>query len=603
MTAAAGAVSRRASRLTVALAPDRATVLAMSLFSVFVAAKIAVLIDRPVPPSPWAPVAFIWQDAAVALVFLALCRLVKRAWPARIIYGALVALAAINVPVVRVLSSPLTASMMRAARGTLADSILHYATPVNLLLVVGVVALGVILPVAFRAPLPRPRLWLAAAIVVVALGPVAAARVDTRGLERHPLVALLRTSLPRVRGAASDADWRAPLFPDSSASGAATDLSSLRGAAVGRNVLLVVLESTGARYLRPYGAAEDPTPNLSALAARSIVFEHAYAVYPESIKGMLAFLSSRYPGFDIPAEEHAPIASPSIASVLRERGYETALFHSGRFFYLGMEEILGGMGFARLDDAGAIGGDRNSSFGIDEPAAVRHVLRWIDSLPRGRPFLAAYLPIAGHHPYTYEERGPFAEELEVDRYRNALHEGDRALGTLLDGLRARGLDTNTIVVVLGDHGEAFFQHPGNYGHTLAIWDENVRVPLVLSVPDGVRGARVSSPASLLDVPPTVLDLLSVERPPSFQGTSLVERGDRVALFFTDYSLGLLGLRDECMKYIHELESGRSRLFDVCADPDEKTDIGSRHSDRLAAYRARVQAWSSAQVARIRSEVR
>jgi hypothetical protein len=54
-----------------------------------------------------------------------------------------------------------------------------------------------------------------------------------------------------------------------------------------------------------------------------------------------------------------------------------------------------------------------------------------------------------------------------------------------------------------------------------------------------------------------------------------------------------------MKYIHELESGRSRLFDVCVDPDEKTDIASAHRERVAAYRTRVREWSSAQVARVR----
>ena len=580
----------------------RAGVLAVSLFSVFVAAKIAVLADRPLPASVWSIVTFIWQDAAVALLFFTVALLVRPAWPMRIVYGALVGLSAINVPVARVLSSPLTASMLRAARGTLADSILLYATPINLLLITGLVALGVVLPVAFRRSLPRPRLWLAAGALLVALGPLATSRIDTAGLERNPLVAIARTSLHRVRAAAGDADWRTSAFPQARKENDGADLSSLRGAGAGRNVLLVVLESTGAAYLRPYGAAEDPTPNLTSLASRSVVFENAYAVYPESIKGMLAFLASRYPGFDVSAEDHARIAAPSLASVLRARGYDTALFHSGRFFYLGMEEILAGCDFGRLDDAGAIGGNRNSSFGIDETAAVRHILAWIDSLPSDRRFFAAYLPIAGHHPYTYAEKGPFPEALEIDRYRNSLHEGDRALGELLGGLRRRGLDTSTVVVVIGDHGEAFGQHPGNYGHTLAIWEENIRVPLLMAVPGmEAAGARAGGTASLVDVPPTVLDVLGIERPIAFQGASLLDGADRMALFFTDYSLGLLGARDGCLKYIHELESGRSRLFDLCTDPEEQTDIASRHPDRVLAYRAHVRAWSSAQVARIRSE--
>jgi arylsulfatase A-like enzyme len=584
-----------------AVAVRRHEVLALSLFVVLVAAKVAVLAGRPLPSSRWAPVAFIWQDVAVALGFLLFARLARQEWAVRLIYGALVVLAAINVPVVRALSSPLTSSMLRAARGTLGESILHYATPANVALIFVVLALGALLPRVLRTAFGAPRVWLAGAVALVVLGSTGGRRVDTAGLERNVVTALARTSLPRMRPSASDADWRRPAALPAVVGQPHPDLSSLRQAAAGMNLLLVVLESTGAQYLKTYGAAEDPTPNLSLLAERSLVFDNAYAVYPESIKGLIVYLASRYPGFDVAAEAHAAIASPSLASVLATRGYETALFHSGRFFYLGMEEILARSGFARLDDAGAIGGNRKSSFGIDETAAVRHVLRWLDSLPRAKPFFAAYLPIAGHHPYAYAEIGPFPEETEVDRYRNALHEGDRALGELLAGLRTRGLDRSTVVIVIGDHAEAFGQHPGNYGHTLAIWDENVRVPLVISVPGADRnGSRVSWTASLIDVPPTALDILGVEPPASFQGSSLLDGEERVALFYTDYSLGLLGLRDGCMKYIHELESGRSRLFDMCADPGERTNIAARHPEQVAAYRERVRGWSAAQVARVRA---
>jgi arylsulfatase A-like enzyme len=207
--------------------------------------------------------------------------------------------------------------------------------------------------------------------------------------------------------------------------------------------------------------------------------------------------------------------------------------------------------------------------------------------------------VAGHHPYAYTERGPFSDSLEIDRYRNALHEGDHALGELLDGLRARGLDRSTLIVVLGDHGEAFGQHPGNSGHTLAVYEENVHVPLVIAMP-GAQSAeqRVRRVASLLDVAPTVLDLLGAQQPAEFQGQTLLDPQERMALFYTDYSLGLLGLRDGCLKYIHELESGRSTTFDLCRDARERTDLTASVADRTARYRGRLMAWSAAQVARV-----
>src|SRR5439155_5722787 len=113
-------------------------------------------------------------------------------------------------------------------------------------------------------------------------------------------------------------------------------LPALRGAAGGRNVVFISLESTAAQYLGIYGASPDVAPHLSQLARTSVVFDNAYAVYPESIKGLFSILCSKYPAFDSSAERYGAARCDSIAAVLAARGYRTALFHSGRFDYLGM---------------------------------------------------------------------------------------------------------------------------------------------------------------------------------------------------------------------------------------------------------------------------
>src|SRR4030095_9069204 len=105
-------------------------------------------------------------------------------------------------------------------------------------------------------------------------------------------------------------------------------------------------------------------------------------------------------------------------------------------------------------------------------------------------------------------------------------------GVLLDGLRARGLDRSTLIVVVADHGERFGQHRGIFVHTLAIYDENVRVPMFIAAPGLSLSRRVWRIASLIDVAPTIADLLGVE-PPRGQGESLLEPLSRMALFFTD----------------------------------------------------------------------
>src|SRR6185503_13975327 len=152
-------------------------------------------------------------------------------------------------------------------------------------------------------------------------------------------------------------------------------------------------------------------------------------------------------------DDYARVGTPAIAELARQAGYRTALFHSGRFMYLGMRSIIDNRGFEVLEDAGHIGGNHNSSFGIDEPSTVQRILQWVDCLRSDEPFCLMYLPIAGHHPYEVPGGDrPFAGETEQARYLNSLHYGDAALGELLRGLRHRGRDTNTLFVIYGDHG-------------------------------------------------------------------------------------------------------------------------------------------------------
>jgi hypothetical protein len=538
----------------------------------------------------WSPVAYFWHDAAVVLVFaafeFAFRKHMRVVWT---IYVIMALYAIVNIPVQRALWSPLTWPMWRAAGGPIADSIRHYATWSNVWLTgVGLAAI-VLAPIVCRRVPARP--VLIALVACAAFGPTAAARVDTLGMERNAWTALAGNIMVRHLAKPAARDWRASrveIPPDE-------DLSHLRGAAARRNVILVSLESTAARYLGIYGAASDVAPNLSELARSSVVFESAYAVYPESIKGLFSILCSVSPAFDTTAESYGGVPCHSIAAVLAEHGYRTALFHSGRFPYLGMNAIIQNRGYTLLADAGDIGGRHNSSFGIDEPSTVASIFSWIDAGPAGRPFFVTYLPIAGHHPYEAPERGPFPDRDEFGRYRNALYYGDAALGALRRGLEARGLDRSTVWIVLGDHGEAFGQHEGNYGHTFQLYDENVRVPYLIAAPGLTsRSIRARRVVSLLDTAPTVLDLLGLPVPRAYQGYSMLEGRSRMALFFTDYSLALVGLRDGQRKFIHDIRSGRSRWFDIENDPDETVDLSARYADESRRYAETLEGWTASQ---------
>jgi glucan phosphoethanolaminetransferase (alkaline phosphatase superfamily) len=562
-----------------------------SVAVVLLLARAMVVAGHHVPLSAWTLIAFFWQDAAVVLAFATFeLWLWRHPRFVSVAYALVVMYVAINIPVARVLATPLTWSMWRAAGAALSDSIALYVTWSYLSLAVSVLIVALMAPLVLRPVLPRTLLAMLA--LSAALGPMAVARVDTRGLERNAWVALIGTSIQRLHAVSPPSGvWDAAGFDRTRSD----DLSHVARTAAGRNIVLVSLESTAARYLGIYGASPDPMPNLSALARTSIVFENAYAAYPESIKGLFSILCSTYPALDSDAAIYAHVPCRSLAAVLSGHGYRTALFHSGRFMYLGMEAIVGNRGYDLLLDAGDIGGHHNSSFGVDEPSTVSRILQWIDGIPRGQRFFVTYLPIAGHHPYEVPEPGPFTDADEFGRYRNALHYGDASIAALARGLAERGLDRKTVWIVFGDHGEAFGQHDGNYGHTFFLYDENVHVPFIIAAPglfsDQTRIRRV---VSLVDTAPTVFDLFGIQSPETYQGRSMLSADPRMALFFADYSMGLLGLRDGPMKFIYERDAHRTKLYNIDSDPQETIDLSGRQPAHTAWYAQNLRNWSAAQ---------
>ncbi len=251
-----------------------------------VVSKAATLVLAPeaMPVSAWTPFAYLWQDALTVLAFWLIDRALLPPAGAWILYALVSIYAAINVPIAAVLSTPLTVGMIRATGGALADSIAHHVNVRNVAGLCVPLTAAVMVPLALsRTRFRVRRSWVAALAVVAALGPIASARIDTRLRHRNVFGALAASMIPRVGSGGTTADWRATPF----GSGDGDDLSRLKGIAARRNVIVVVLESTASRYLRAWGAADDPMPTLTALARKAIVADRAYVVYPESVKGLV----------------------------------------------------------------------------------------------------------------------------------------------------------------------------------------------------------------------------------------------------------------------------------------------------------------------------
>ena len=529
------------------------------------------------------------QDALVALAFAALTRCLP-GWLGVVGYGLLAALAALSAAMVQALGTPLTVPMLRGFDFTMGDSVAHCAT------FAGLAAPLVVLVVATLAPRLRglDRVRGPAVGAGLALGVLGLAAGEPRlPAHRNAMWAFARSVFPRIGSVASADDFRparsAPLE---------AGLAHLAGTSAGRDVIIVVLESAAARFLAPYGATDDPMPFLSSLAPTSLRCTDAYAVYPESIKGQIALFHGVHPAPHTDAEAYAGVPVPGLAGLLAAEGYASALFHSGRFRFLGMEAVLNHSGFAYRADAAVIGGEVESSFGVDEESTVDALLRWIDAQAPTQPLCAAYLPVAGHHPYSHPG-GPFADDHMLGSYRNALHYADRSVRRLWEGVVARGRAQRTVLCVVGDHGQAFGEHAGNFGHTFCLYEENLRVPLLFHAPGltdaGLACRRV---VSHVDVVPTLLALLGIAPHPAHEGASLLAPQTRPALFFADWGSSLLGVRDGDLKCIHEVDTGTTLVFDLAADPHEARDASAAHPEFAAHWRLALPAAAAAQRAEV-----
>jgi arylsulfatase A-like enzyme len=198
--------------------------------------------------------------------------------------------------------------------------------------------------------------------------------------------------------------------------------------------------------------------------------------------------------------------------------------------------------------------------------------------------------------YTSVKHGNFGEKnREFIRYLNALKDGDAALGVILDALELKGLSETTLVVVLGDHGEAFFRH-NQKGHACGIYEENVHIPFILINPQLYHGEENDVLGGVVDIGPTILDLLGMKTPDEWQGRSLFskDRSPRV-YFFAPWSRKVFGMREGSQKYIYDATRQTMEIYDVLNDPLETKNLADYDPTAVELARQRIAAWVQGQI--------
>jgi arylsulfatase A-like enzyme len=440
-------------------------------------------------------------------------------------------------------------------------------------------------------------------------------------------------------------------------------------AAIKPSIIIISLDTLRADHLPFYGYDRLTTRLLDSFVVEAVSFAEARCQSTGTLTSHLSLITSLYPPqFRITRNDGAngnqscttlrmPEAVLTLAEVLRERGYETAGFTDGilvsdyygfaqgfdtfrvkREAFRGLNSTLPSVArflAERGRDGSATGSAETAPeewTGQDAPG-MKPLFLFIHTYDVHEPYDAAppfsrafsqrtfaevaedlgYRPV----PSLLNERLETLAAYQADEVRNLYDNGilatDDQLAALFGILVAHELYDDSIIVLLSDHGEEFLEH-GNFNHGPTVYEELVRVPLLIRLPQArFAGAVIQAPVALLDVAPTVLDLAGIPIPSEFEGESLVAlmagearvgeasgKDDRAAaavsearpIFFDtpNLELGVHGLLRGRWKLIRNTAQGTTELYDLAADPLEHEDLAAVRRDVSAPLAEELAAW-------------
>jgi arylsulfatase A-like enzyme len=396
-------------------------------------------------------------------------------------------------------------------------------------------------------------------------------------------------------------------------------------------VIFISLDTVGAGRLSLFGGDRVATPNLARLAERGAVFSRAFASDIPTQPSHTAVFTGRYGvTTGIVSHFHPPATlDESVAwlpSLMRDEGRPTGavdhLFSMKDWFIRGYDDYMVPPGRSR--SPGSVINDLGmpwiEAHARDDFFLFLHF--WDAHIPYvpPEPFLSEFTadstnildlhvldkiqgrptyPLFKRNLYQHLERIPNLEYV-ADLHRAEIAYLDYEIGRLLDHLEQLGILDDVLIVAFGDHGENMTEHDAWFDHA-GLYDTVVHVPLLISG-KGVPRATVDSLVSLVDVMPTVLDLMGMDTPAGLDGRSLmpVMRGesqvhrDHVMLSECTW-LASRGIRTDRWKFIRCYDSGvydrpECELYDLDADEFEQTNIASDRPDLIADFQAKLDRW-------------
>ncbi|MDT8299921.1 MAG: LTA synthase family protein [Sedimentisphaerales bacterium] len=363
-----------------------------------------------------------------------------------------------------------------------------------------------------------------------------------------------------------------------------------------RNVIVVVLEGVQYTYTSLADSGSNATPYLATIAKQGVEFSNTRSSLTHTTKALFALLTGWFSSASqdlaetVPAERHYP----GIVTTLSEKaGYRTAFFQSALGSFESRPGLVYNLGFDKFwarDDLD----DPNSFLGYlasDEFSMLKPITEWIKA--DERPFFLTVLCSVTHDPYEVPEWFDTPAKEPVERYQQSIFYTDNFLAALDVELARLGLTDETILCVVGDHGEAFGEH-GPRGHALIAFDEALRIPFCVRAPLLVEpGKKVTELVSSIDLTPTLLGLLGFETEKvGFDGINVLGSvPDGRKVYFSGWMQeGPSGFVQGERKFIYNPADRTSCVYNVSRDPLELTRIelpekeAKRISDEIISWR-------------------
>jgi arylsulfatase A-like enzyme/Tfp pilus assembly protein PilF len=376
------------------------------------------------------------------------------------------------------------------------------------------------------------------------------------------------------------------------------------------NVLLVTLDTTRADRIGCYGYEKAKTPNLDSLALGGVKFSNTYCQVPLTCPSHCSILTGTYPLYHRVHNNGTYYLNPellTLAEILKSRGFKTAAFVSSftvdsRF---GLDQ-----GFDFYDDKFA---EEEVFKALKSEKKADKVFAsfsdWLDKNTSDQIFCWVHF-FDPHLPY--DPPSPFKEEFLDSPYDGEIAYMDYYVGKTIEKLREKEILDKTLVILVGDHGEAFGEKEVG-GHGVFLYDVTMKIPLIFYAENHFPpGKVVKARVRLIDLMPSILDMLNIPMNKEIQGISLLpyiegRRKENLSSYVETYypkeNFGwseLIGLIDGDWKYI---QAPKEELYNLKKDPEEKINVFQREKKVASEKKDKLKEMMKNYSSEIRTEKR